>query len=108
MGTHYRRKIRMALDEMTATRIIRILVICLAFAGTVALAESLPSFAEQLVGRWQSTSFVTTNRIVATNHAIVLTNLVDDQEPYWASAPLVGTDSNRNLRLWQCLLPGAD
>jgi len=88
---------------MTTTRIIRILVGCLAFAGTVAPAESLPSFAEQLVGRWESTSFVTTNCIVATDYAMAATNLVDNRELYWMTAGLVATDSTRQTNLIVCV-----
>src|SRR5579862_2019539 len=88
---------------MTTTPSIRVLVGCLALARALAPAESLPSFAKQLVGRWESASFVTTNCIVATNYAMVATNLVDNWEPYWMSALLVATDSTRQTNLIVCV-----
>jgi hypothetical protein len=88
---------------MTSTSTIRILVGCLAFVGTGASAESLPFFAEQLVGRWESTSFVTTNCIVVTNFPIASTNLVDNWEPYWMCGRLVATNSTRQTNLIVCV-----
>ena len=62
---------------MTTARAIRVIIVCLAFAGTVAAAESRPSLSGQLVGRWESASFLTTNCIMATNSFGVPTNLDD-------------------------------
>src|ERR1043166_8838494 len=88
--------------EMTTVRIIRVVVTCLAFARAVAGAESLPSLAEQLVGRWESTSFVTTNCIMETNSFGMPTNRDDRNlgvEDKWVSASLVAIDSTRQTNL---------
>src|SRR5437763_635797 len=55
------------------TRCAALLMGCLVSAGTVVAAErsSSPSFMEQIVGRWESSSFVITNCIIATNLSYV-------------------------------------
>ena len=87
-------------------RTIRLLLTWLAFAGAVAAAESLTPFAEQLVGRWESISFVTTNCLVATNNSEVITNrdlLSMGLENRWESASLVATDYTRQTNLILCI-----
>ncbi len=90
---------------MTTVRTIRIFV-CLAFAGIVAAAESRSPLFEQLVGRWESTSFVTTNAIVALGSFGRAENPEDrglGVEDRWWSASLVATNSTRQTNLIICV-----
>jgi hypothetical protein len=92
--------------EMTAVRSILVFFGCLAFAGKVVGAESSPPAAEQFVGRWESTSFATTNCIVATNY-LQLATIPDFKDlgggPSWLSASLVATNSTRETNLIICV-----
>ena len=90
-------------------RTVRLLVICLAFAAIVLAAECSPSVTEQVVGRWESTSFITTNCLVATNwdyltRSLNLKSMGMELERVWMSASLLPTDSNRqtNLVIFAC------
>ena len=95
-------------------RIIAIVAGWLACAGTVLAADSLPAVADDLVGRWQSTSFVTTNCIVTTNYNYLMmaTNLemkdIGSAGQLWTSASLVATDSSRQTNLVLCVYGVAD
>src|SRR5689334_24613761 len=87
-------------------RTIQVIAVCLVFAGTAAAAESLRSLSEQLVGRWESTSFVTTNCIMATDSFGKPRNSDDMRlgiEDKWYSASLVATGSSRQTNLIICV-----
>jgi hypothetical protein len=90
-------------------RIIGIAAGWLACAGTVLAADSVPSVADELVGRWESTSFVTTNSILTTNYHYLMmaTNPemkdLTSADSLWASASLVATNSSRQTNLILCV-----
>jgi hypothetical protein len=100
--------------EVTTRRIIGIVAGWLASAGTLLAADSLPSVADDLVGRWQSTSFVTTNCIVTTNfhYLMMATNLetkdLSSAGSLWTSASLVATNSSRQTNLILCVYEVVD
>jgi hypothetical protein len=91
---------------MIRAQAIQVVVVCLATAGNGAAAESQSSLSQQLVGRWESTSFITTNCIVPTNSFGTPTNLDDIRlgvEDKWYSASLVATDISKQTNLIICV-----
>jgi hypothetical protein len=100
--------------EVTTMRIIGIAAGWLACAGTVLAADSVPSVADELVGRWESTSFVTTNCLLTTNYHYLMmaTNLemkdLRSAGSLWASASLVATNNSRQTNLILCVYDVVD
>jgi hypothetical protein len=70
---------------MNTLRAISTLASCLALAGTTLAGDSPPSPAEQLLGRWESTSFVATNFDVFSGTETNLILCVFEVERQWTN-----------------------